>query len=167
MTTTLTISQGLRAVKKLKGQLASFQTRMTESVAHKSSEEPAFNFVELIDSANKIRLELIDLETRIAVANATTNIDMDGKPVSLIKAVRQLSEYKSQITFYRSLPSKAQAKTISDETDWGEDGKRHRVSIEWTCHLPEANKISVIDSFQDRFDRLNDLVEQKNHITLI
>ena len=174
-----TISQGLRLVKKLKNQLTENLSRASLAVSYDTKNPPAFEYQLSLAEANRVRNELISLETRIAVANATTVLELEpsfrselgltSDPV-MIHAVRLLQELKGQITWVRALNSKARASTVSsnEETVYI-NGQYTTVFNEVTtvCSLPELERSDLVASLQDRFDRLNDLVETKNHQTVL
>lgn len=162
-----TISQGLRHLKKLKGQLAELQTRAIASVSYKEGESPAFSFNETMDKMDLIRMELVDLESSIAVANATTTISFEGSDMILKKAVRMLQEMRGQIAWLRTLPSRAQPSMVQKDFEYNEDMKRIPTSTTWKCDLPEAARAAKVDALQNRFDTLNGIVESANHITVI
>jgi hypothetical protein len=169
MTTTesLTISQALRRAKKLKGNLAELSERALACVTYPAEDPPAFSYASTVDAIRDTRVTLINLQTDIARANANTSIDVEGKQVTLAYAIRLLAEIKSEIAWTRSIKSKAQERTA--EAAWAVDPKGERVMVNRAiqCHVPEARKVEMVARLQDRFDKLNDLVETANHRTLI
>ncbi len=162
---TMTISQGLRAVKKLKGQLAETLERAQRAVTYRKEQEPAFKFPAMIEMANGYRNQLVELESRIACTNATTKVDCDGQTVALASVIRQLQELKGQIAWYKGLTVRARAETVEDETEYNDEGKRFSKKAIWACDLPESEQAARVDQLQTKFDRLNDLVEKTNHVT--
>lgn len=162
----LTISQGLRQVKKLKGQLAELQTRASGSVTYQASSKPAFDFAATVAKAESVRTELVLLESRIARTNASATVSLDGSSVPLVRAVKSLAELKGLIAWYRTLPTRAQADTVQD--DWDYDGdKRMKVQTPWKCDLPSADCAAKVEELQSKFDALNDEVERTNHSTVL
>lgn len=166
----MTISQALRRVKKLKGEIAQHLERAASSVAYDVKAAPAFNFDKCIEAADAAREELVRLESGIAVANATTTIMDGGKPVLLVTAVKALQELKGQVAWFKALQVKAKEKTVVEEmeTTWvGGDYKSVKTERHFHCDLPEWEKSELQNEFQDRFDRLNDAVETANHRTAL
>lgn len=163
----LTISQGLRQAKKLKGQLAELQNRAFTSVSYKASQKPAFDFADTLAKLESVRAELVSLETRIALANARATVQCDGADVPLVQAVRQLQELKGSIAWLKTLPSRAQTDTTEDEWDFTDDGKRTKLPVPWKCDLPEADRAAKAEALQAKFDALNDAVERANHTTVL
>src|SRR5271166_932621 len=112
------------------------------------------------------RIKMLKLQTAIAQANAKTIIDWDSKNIPLALAVRTLRELAAEIDWVKKLPVKAQDKTV--ETEREHDGEKWvNIAKQFTCHLPEAKRADMAAELQDRFDKLNDIVETTNHKTAI
>jgi len=163
----MTISQALRRIKKLKGQLAENLIRSQAGVSYRVGAPPAFAFTASVQKADAIRQELVQLESRLAVTNATARIDFHGDCPTIAFAIRQLQELKSQIAWYRALPVRAHEETSEETWDYDEGGKHVRTQVPWKCDLPEEKRATVVDDLQDQFDRLNDAVERANHATVL
>lgn len=163
----MTISQALRHIKKVKGQLSENLSRAQANISHKESAIPAFQFSACMEKADAARKQLVDLEARVAVTNATTKIVHDGKPMTLVRAVRQLQELKARIAWLRGLSVRAQARTTEQELEYHGAQGHVNVDVPWTCHLPEADKAEMVDAAQQEFDALNDAVEKANHVTAL
>ncbi len=163
----MTISQALRQVMKFKGDLAERLQRAQSNVSYKEETKPAFDFKQSMEQAEILREKLVGLQTRIAITNAQTRIEFEGKPMALAHAVRTLEELKSRIAWVKGLPVRAQAETKEDDWDYDDEGKRRRVQVRWKCELPESARASLSEKLQDQFDRLNDVVEKVNHSTVL
>ncbi len=174
-----TISQGLRKTKKLKNQLTELLARAAGAVSHPEKNAPAFEFVASTLEAEKVRSSLVALETSIAIANATTVVELDADlravlslesdPV-LAMAVRLLQELKGRIVWTKGLAVQARTSTTSSEPEYQmtAEGYRHVMVEKVTlCALPEPEKAALVNGLQDRFDRLNDAVETTNHRTVL
>jgi hypothetical protein len=161
-----TISQALRRVKKLKGELASHLDRARVAVTHRAEQVPAFAFSNCIELAAKARGEMLHLQTDIAVANSKNTVDWEGKPMSLALAARTLAELRGEIAWVKALPVKAQGSTTESEQEYV-GGQYVTVTKTFTCHLPEADQAALVERLQGKFDALNDLVETANHKTTI
>ena len=162
----MTISQALRMMKKLKGQLAEHLERAVRAVSYPEKSPPAFEFAKCMEAADSVRDQLTRLDAAVAVANATTPFEFEGKKMPLIQAVKILQELKGQLTWVKALPVQAQSETTVSETEYVEvngDYKHVRVDKKHVCALPEARRAELASSLQDRFDRLNDAVETTNH----
>lgn len=160
----MTVSQALRQTKKIKGKIAELTARASQSVSYKLGHEPAFGYQETVDALGKKREELVELETRVAVTNATTAFEFDGVSRLLTWAVRRLQELKSEIAWLRGLPVRSQMSSTEKEIEYAHGG-HVTVEVSWKCELPEAARSAKADSLQEVFDRLNDAVERVNHAT--
>ena len=110
----MTVSQGLRAIHDLKGKLANHRAHAQASSVYFDGAKPAFEFKTELDGAEKVRADLLRLQTAIAVANATTEIEWKGKKVLVAWAIRFLEELKGEIAWVGSLPTAAQG-TIKED----------------------------------------------------
>src|SRR5579863_9382526 len=121
MSDKVTIAQALRRIKKLKGQIAEHATRAQQGVSYVSGKTPAFSFREAVLALNAARNEMLDLESRVAVANAKKAVtDASGTKLTLAHVIRQLQELKGQIAFLRGLNLRAE--TVRErETEWNDD----------------------------------------------
>jgi hypothetical protein len=163
----MTVSQALRRIAKLKGQISELRTRAAAGVSYKSADKPAFDFKECVKSIAKTQTELVDLQTRIAVANANTTLTFGDQTLSLTEAIIQLQSMKGDIVWLKSLASRAQSETEERDYDFDDDGKRKYIPVKWTCDLPEADRAGAVDVAQKKFDELNDEVERMNHTTQV
>lgn len=169
--TQMTISQAIREVANLKGKIKDWTSRMQDAVFFLDENPAAFQFSQVREARNQCVERMVALSTAISVANATTVIDFQGKKIPLALAIRTLSEIKGLIDHVKTLPVRNQEKGVDVEKDYeyGEDGRRHPTRTEkpWTCTLPTAKKVELIDQLQARFNKLNDVVEATNGKTLI
>ncbi len=165
----LTIAQALRRVKDLKGKVAKHNANALANVTHKTKNVPAFTFSIEVEASNAIVDEMIDLQTRISVANAKTTVDVGGKTRVLAWCTKKLAEIKGAIAWYASLGVRAQEKTTEEELEWvhqaGSGPEHVRVITEYTCHLPEAARAARVQKLEAEFAELNDIVETINHRT--
>lgn len=163
----LTISQALRRIKKLKGELAEYTTLAHDSVSYQVNREPAFKFSECMEKAQVARGELLILQSRLAITNAQTTVKYDGKEMTLSQATRQLEEYKGQIKFIEGLPVRDHEKTYEDTFEYNDAMQRIKTSHEFRCELPKAKQVEAVRSFKEKFDALNDAVENTNNRTAL
>lgn len=162
----MTLSQALRRVKKIKGELAEQLERARGSVTFKNTEQPAYVFGECMERVTSLRTELLDLQARIAKTNAVNVLPYNGQALTLAYAVLLLKEYKGQIAWLNELKAivRSQETTSQEETEYDYDSeKRLRKQVNYTCRLPEAKRSAQVDSVKADFDRLNELVESMNH----
>lgn len=167
----MTISQALRRINKLQGEVAVWRGRAEKSLTYYEPEKPAFEFDDCMRKLNDINMEMLQLQTAVAFANATTNLEFDGRTVPLAGAVRSLQELRGQIKWLRELTTFPQERTTTTEVAYvvGTDGdmKRANVTKIRVCELAEADQAAAVDKAQASFDFLNDLVERMNQQTQI
>jgi len=162
----MTISQALRRIKKLKGQLGEYRMRAHNAVTHLADQQPAYLFGASREQATTVLEELLKLQTATAIANAKTSIEWEGKSIPLAHAVRTLRELAAEIDWVKKLPVRAQEVTVEYERD--HDGEKWvNTQKKFTCWLPEAKRADLANELQERFDKLNDIVETTNHKTVI
>lgn len=170
MSDKVTIAQALRRIKKLKGQIAEQSTRAQQSVSYVQGKVPAFRFHEAMLALGGARDEMLDLESRVAVANAKkTVLDVNGNKLTLSRAVRVLQEMKGQIAFLRGLTLRAETVREREQT-WDEDAMKHinRVTeVTYVSDLSEQTRDLSVKALQDSFEVLNNTVEEANHTVLV
>lgn len=167
MVSNLTIAQALRLVKKLKGKLAELSSRASASVSYVKDKEPAFRFEATRGELKLVREKLIQVEAAVAVANATTTIDQNGVIMTLAEAIRNLQELKADMAWLQKLNLRS-GKEVTHERDYHPETGRlitDKVETEYISDLTEVERAKELDELQDRFDKLNDLVETANHRT--
>lgn len=162
----MTIAQALRRIKDIKGRVAKHSLNAQQSVTYENQNPPAFDFATEWEKATLLVSEMIDLQTRIAVANARTMVSWEGRQVPLVWCTKRLAEIKGAIAWHEGLIVRAHEKTTEESYDWAPGAAgRVRVAKEFTCRLPEARRAEVIRALQDKFNDLNDQVEKTNHRT--
>jgi len=165
---TMTISQALRRIAKLKGSFKELQARASGSVLYSAENPPAFTFEETVSQLDKVREELTLLETALRVTNAQTSFDFRGKSMTLAEATCRLQEMRGKIAWLKSLST--QAKATRTEVSYDENyhtGQKTEIKKVTVCALPEAQKVLLVTEEQEAFDTLNDVVEAVNHRTTL
>ena len=165
MSDKVTIAQALRRIKKLKGQIAEHMQRMQNGVSYVSTKVPAFRFVDEMEDYQKATVEMVELESRVAAANATNTITVDEKEVSLAFAIRALQETKGLIALLKGLHLREE--TVRErESEW-DDTKMQNISrvteVVYVSDLSEQDRDEQVKELQDNFETLNNLVEDANH----
>jgi hypothetical protein len=164
----VTISQGLRLAAKLKKQVADLKERAESSVKHKVGEATAFEFTDVYDEVLTRSTDLSNLKGLIAEANAKTKIKWENVDISLATAIAILSEIKGQIAWTKTLATQPVERVKFEVKVWDDNIDKYVISQqEMFCHLPEGVKATTIDLLQEKFDRLNALVEAANQTTFL
>lgn len=165
MSDKLTIAQALRKIKKLKGQIAEHEQRAKAGVSYDVTKVPAFRFSESVKQMFSTQDEVVALESRVAVANAGNYIHDGDQRVSLAQAVRILQELKGRIAFLKGLNLRNE--TVKDRSsEWDEDQCKTVTRVTettFTSDLSEKDRDQQVKALQDRFEVLNNAVEDANH----
>lgn len=162
------VSQALRRLAALKGELKELEARGTAAVSYQKDSPPAYAWGEVFESQGKVRMELAHLKAKLAKTNALTQFEFEGKSISLTEAVIQLGELKATIKWLKDLSVKPQATTVEKSHDYDPDTMKRVVNnIEWKCDFPEKERGDRVAKFQKQFASLNDAVEAVNNKTTL
>jgi hypothetical protein len=169
MSDKMTIAQALRRIKKLKGQIAENEQRAKAGVSYDSTKVPAFRFQEAASKMFALQDEVVALEARVAIANATATVQDGSQAVILATAVRTLQELKGRIAFLKGLHLRSE--TVKDRSqEWDDVEMKHISRVTETTYvsdLSEQDRDSQVKVLQDRFEVLNNAVEDSNHTVLV
>lgn len=164
-----TIAQALRRVKKLKGQVAEHTSRATMGVSYDSTKVPAFRFEAEMVALAGAKEEMVELESRIAVANALNKVKDDSEEITLAKAIRRLQEIKGDIAHLKSLSLRAET-VRNKEQEWSDEHLKHIThvtEVTFVSDLTEQLRDAKVKALQNRFEVLNNAVEDANHTVLV
>ena len=165
----VTIAQALRRVKKLKGQIAEHEQRAKLGVSYISTKVPAFRFNEERLAMHLAQSEMLDFESRIAVANATAQVAIGNESFSMAKAVRALQEMKGQIAFLKGLILRSEM-IREREQDWSDEKNTYVTrynEVQWVSDLSEKDRDQQVKDLQSQFEILNNAVEDMNHQVVV
>jgi hypothetical protein len=166
----MTISQALRRIAKLKGSIAEHSKNCIGSITYNVAKPPVFSFNDEFSLMEKDKEEMLDLQTKVAVANAVTYVQTaDGDVMPLVKAIKVLEEVKGLIKFYSVLPIRNE-KVKEKEPVWNEEKSQYvnlSTEVEYKSDLTELERVAFVNSLKDKFEELNNLVEDMNHKTEI
>jgi hypothetical protein len=169
MSNELTIAQALRRIKNLKGQIAEHSQRCTAGVSYPLDKVPAFRYHESLEAMSLAQAEMVDLEARVATANATATVLCGSETLTLTKAVRLLQELKGNIAFLKGLVLRSE--TVKTRTsDWDDDQMKNISRVEETTYvsdLSEQDRDKAVKKLQSSFEDLNNLVENANHKVMV
>lgn len=169
MSEKLTIAQALRRIKKLKGQIAENEQRAKSGVSYDATKVPAFRFKESFDKMIAAQDEAIALEAKVAIANATAVVQDGQQVIPVATAVRTLQELKGRIAFLKGLHLRNEV--VKDrQNEWDDTEMKHISRVTETTFvsdLTEQDRDSQIKTLQDRFEVLNNSVEDANHTVTV
>jgi hypothetical protein len=165
----MTIAQALRRIKKLKGAIAENQQRAQAGVSYDATKVPEFRFAESFAAMTESQLEMVALESRVAVANATAKVKHQGQEILLAQAVRLLQELKGQIAFLKGLSLRSE--TVKDrQQEWDDIEMKHISRVTETTFvsdLSEKERDRQVKEIQNTFETLNNAVEDMNHTVVV
>lgn len=165
----MTIAQALRKVKQLKGLIAESEQRAKAGVSYNTEKMPAFSYADSVKDMISYQDEMIVLEAKIAVANATNFLTFGDKKISLALAIRTMQEVKGRISFYRSLTLRNEV--VKDRSqEWDDVEMKHInrvVETTYRSDLSEKERDAEVKLLQSKFDTINNMVENANHTIFI
>jgi hypothetical protein len=161
----MTIAQALRRIKKIKGLIAENEARAKASVSYDLTKVPEFRYNESFSNMTSLQLEMVELESKVAVANAKALVKHGESEFLLTKAVRLLQELKGQIAFLKGLQLRSE--TVKNrEQDWDDNESKHITRVSETTFvsdLSEKDRDRQVKELQNVFEVLNNSVEDMNH----
>ncbi|MBP7134347.1 hypothetical protein KBA73_03970 [Patescibacteria group bacterium] len=163
-----TISQALRRLKVVKGDLAKHGSRASQGVSYrKEDRKPTYEFQAERAARAAAQEEMILLETGIARANALTLVSFEGRELPIAEAIRRLQEFKANIAWYGGLSTR-EGEEKESYHEYDASLARHVTKerpCTYVCELPERGRDAVVEALQVQFQTLNDVVETANHVT--
>ena len=174
MSSKMTLAEGLKARKRLKGELAKITKKMQESCSYQDSKIPEWDFVTESNNLVNVTRELVQLEGKIAKANALRSVKVPSnfvatmpnvESISLAEAIRWLSELKSQIALVTGLLVKFGDEESVDYRWNDKEDKQVRVDVKvkWHSALTEVSREALVKSLEDQFHALNNAVDKVNN----
>lgn len=169
MSEKMTVAQALRRIKKIKGQIAEHEQRAKLGVSYDQSKVPAFRFQEAFGAMLQLQDEVVALEARVAVANATATVQDGDNTISVALAIRTLQELKGRLAFLKGLNLRNEV--VKDRSnDWDDVEMKHISRVTETTFvsdLSEKERDQKVKALQDRFEVLNNAVEDVNHTVTV
>jgi hypothetical protein len=164
----MNINQALRRIAVLKGQVATWTDRLHRSLIWEDDAKPAWDYKDCAKEVAKATDEIVDLQSRVAIANAKAKVKRGDEKVSLASVISRLQQLRSLIALYKGLNVRDQWQFVETRDvdrynrktgDFGTEEKKVTVN----CALPEKARDEVLTNLQEEFDELNGLVESANH----
>ena len=155
------LSEALRTRKQLKSNLKKYSERFVKNVSYISDKEPEFSFTDDVEFYRKTTAELVQLEAKIAKANALRTVKVPDNwleriftdQISLAEAIRWCSEIKSEITLIKSLYLKSGSEK-SKESFWDDNLNKsvyREVETIWVSKMTEKQKDETISLLEEMF----------------
>ena len=178
MSSKMTLAEGLKARKRLKGELAKITKKMQESCSYQDSKIPEWDFVTESNNLVNVTRELVQLEGKIAKANALRSVKVPSnfvatmpnvESISLAEAIRWCSEIKSEITLINSLYLKSGSEK-SKESVWDDNINKavyREVETIWISKMTEKQKDETISLLEEMFSSMDRVIERVNNSSTI
>jgi hypothetical protein len=165
----MNISEALRKIKKIKGELAIHQARLTSSVSWTDSNKPTYSYEDTFNSIKSLSEELVELESKVAEKNATIKVMLKDKQVSLCNLIKRAQEVKSRITLISSLVIRNEILVTKDRFYSNEEDKyiTEKIVVQYQSAITEVQKDRIIQELKDEFELLNTMLEDANHKTVL
>lgn len=172
-----TVSQALRRIKELKGQINVVTSRLQRSFAWAESDtkidpslgidigKPTYDFHEVQEKRADLIEELIVLKTKLAVANATTRIDFEGRKFRMQEAVFFLAELKSDLELVKGLTGREGVYRMPLNVNRFTPGPTEYVDVTYHVAVTERDRDKEVKIMGERITALNAVIEDANHRT--
>ena len=161
----ITLSEALRRIKALKGDIARWSKILPESNTWEEDRAPTYSLPEVLQKLDEAVAELIVLKTALASANASCSLqEASGESLSLTGAVTRLSELKSRMALLEALPtySSHSALTGSRVEHSGASGYL-TVRFALNCSMTTRERDDQLQKLRDEFAALNARLEAANN----
>lgn len=179
----MTISQGLRTLKRLRGELAVAQQRVQKSSSWQKGKEPEYKFQESWDEYERLSGEVAHLHARILRANATTLV-VDvvaeksevvpggptlsvGEEITLSEATLRIAELKGMIALLSGVNLQRGEVEREPTYDYRTGSHLAQQPIVFESALLERERDERVKQLRGRLERLNDALERVNHTTVL
>jgi len=166
----MNITAVLRRIAAIKGEINCWTSRVIGSITYEAADPPAYSFEEAFSARRTLVKELVQLQTALAIANATTMIQWKDKGITLATAIRELQEVKSEISLLSGLSAHTRAdyKVKEDGPNYiRERGQFEQIEVAMKCDFVERDRDAAVTDLRKRFAELNLLVEAANHGTTL
>jgi hypothetical protein len=184
-TTTMTIGQALRKIKNIKGEIKIAENLALANIVYLENERPKATFSSEWQRRGSLVDQLIKLQATIAESNALTQLEITpGVLVSRACLLRMLEEIKGTLAIYEKVPTSrvlfpehSNTRILTKEVHediFDAQGKytgQRVIEKEYTqthiCELTSEELRENIRQLKNSFERLNNLLEESNHKTVI
>lgn len=163
----ITISQGLRALKRISGELATAKKRVENGSSWQKGKKPTYPFQESLEGYNQLSEEVVKLHSRIMRANTDTMVKDDKEEILLCQAILRLSEMKAKIALLKGLNLQSGDVEREARFNYRTDEQIPQSPLVYENALKERDRDGQVKELQEHFERLNDAVEKANHATTL
>ena len=165
----MTLAEALRRADLLKGRFGEDRTRAIQVFTWRDDRKPDFDFAALIASADAAREELVALKTAIAIANATTEVEWEGRERPLIELIQRQGEMRGDIAYFETALKHGRRDTEFEQEIAGEEPSGRilykKVPHVWAAAVSEPERVAKIRAMQDRLQKLTNVINAANGAT--
>lgn len=179
MPETITISDALRRIKAIKGDIARWSALFANSnVWIEDQPRPAYASGEIEKNLQALTNQLVKLKTALAIANASTYITFSSaeeaqsrfsskQQMSLVEVNCLLSENKSRQTVYAALVTLSEPESTIRRAAYAPTGQVTQVEVKQHSPVTTRVKDQALKNLRDEFAYLNSLLERANNTNTI
>ncbi len=143
--------------------ISTVQVRLGQVCSWRDDREPAFQFEEVLQAHDAAVAELEQLRTQIAVANATTRVEVGGETILLAAAIRRMTELKGRHVMFSGLH--LQSGTEREVLEYDDRGRPVTEERQWKSIWTEPERAAKLERLQDQMEDLSEAIEEANHRT--
>ena len=168
MSETITLSDALRRIKAVKGDIARWSALFPASnVWAEDQPRPAYVLAEVEGNLHTLTAQLVTLKTALTIANSTCTITFDDRQLTLAEACYRLAENKSRQTVYAGLITASEKESMIDRRVYDEASKIVNVKVKQHSPVTTREKDAALKALRDEFAVLNSLLERANNTNTI
>ncbi len=163
----ITVSKALREAKKLKGEIGVLDARLASCVSWSGDEKPEFDFAETRAlRASKVEA-LTALKTKIACSNAVTQVEVEGRSMTVTEAIRRMEETSGELKLIERLPLERRGTRLAHTGAYDDRSRPVMAPVQFHSALSEVERAAEVTALKARCEALNEALEDSNHQTLV
>jgi hypothetical protein len=167
----MNITGALRKIARIKGMISEIDAQVRASACFEEDKPPPFELQELIPRRQRLVDELIELKSKLALANCKT-FSFKGSTYTGTEARRRLDELTAFIALMNALPIRDRVRDVVKEraTEWDDIQEKNitrTVEKVWVSAMSKRDLSKLVEESRARFDELNLALETFNHTTLL
>lgn len=163
----LTISQAMRVLKRLRGELAIAQQRMPASSSWQKGKEPEYKFGEITGERDRLSREVTSLHSRILRTNAATRLQDGDEEIYVSEAILRLAEIKGEISLLSGLNLRRGEVEREPVLNYHGDVVVNQPPLVFESAMSERERDEKVKELKAHFEHLNDEVEKANHVVTV
>lgn len=147
----INLAKALKNKNRLIGEIKSLQGIIVRDNSQKVGSPPKKDVNEIVKKMNLLIDKLIDLKSKITTAN-----------IGIYHAIAEMSECKSLMDFYRSIPTRD-----GEEIEHDMYGRGEAMTVTYEAVIKITNVDEICERLQQRINNLQDEIDSYNGSTFI